>query len=104
MERLRTAILGCGDFANRHAHNLVALPEEIELTAFCDHHEKNAREFSEKYSGGKGSIFTDPGEMFEKASPDLLVVCLPPFAHTNEVELAAQYGVHILYVFRSIYY
>jgi predicted dehydrogenase len=96
MKPLRTAILGCGSFANRHAQNLITLPEEIELVAFCDHHEKNAREFSEKYSGGKGILFTDHREMFEKAGLDLVVICLPPFAHTDEVELAAQHGVHIL--------
>ena len=95
MKRLRTAILGCGSFANRHAQNLITLPEEIELAAFCDHHEKNALEFSEKYTNGRGSIFTDPGEMFERAGLDLVVICLPPFAHSDEVELAAQHGVHI---------
>src|SRR5919106_4111518 len=96
MKRLHTAILGCGGFANRHAQNLIALSEEIELAAFCDHHDYNAREFSEKYTEGKASIFTDPQDMFEKAGLDLVVICLPPFAHTDEVELAAQHGVHIL--------
>jgi predicted dehydrogenase len=96
MKPLRTAILGCGGFAHRHAQNLISLPEEIELTAFSDHHEKNARAFSEKYREGKASIFTDHREMFEKASLDLAVICLPPFAHSDEVELAAQHGVHIL--------
>src|SRR6185503_1828060 len=96
MERLRTAILGCGGFAHRHAQNLITLPEEIELIAFCDHHENNAREFSEKYSGGQGMIFTDHRKMFEKAGLDLVLICLPPHAHSDEVDLAAQYGVHIL--------
>lgn len=95
MKRLRTGILGCGSFANRHAQNLMNLPEEIELTAFCNHHAKGAREFSENYTGGKGSIFTDHQEMFETAGLDLVVICLPPFAHSDEVELAAQHGVHI---------
>ncbi|HSL42411.1 MAG TPA: Gfo/Idh/MocA family oxidoreductase [Anaerolineales bacterium] len=95
MTTLRTGILGCGNFANRHAQNLLALPQDIELTAFCDHHEGNAREFSEKYTEGRGGIFTDPHNMFEKANLDLILICLPPFAHTDEVELAAQHGVHI---------
>ena len=95
MKPLRTAILGCGGFANRHAQNLITLPEEIEFVAFCDHHDYNAREFSEKYTAGKASIFTEPRAMFEKADLDLILICLPPFAHTNEVELAAKYGVHI---------
>jgi predicted dehydrogenase len=96
MKTLRTGILGCGGFANRHAQNMITLPEEIELTAFCSRQEKNAREFSEKYSGGKGMIFMDHREMFEKADLDLVVICLPPYAHSDEVDLAAQHGVHIL--------
>jgi predicted dehydrogenase len=96
MKQLRAGILGCGSFANRHAQNLIALPDEIKFTAFCDHHEWNAQGFSEKYSAGKGSVFTDPQEMFQKANLDLVVICLPPFAHANEVELAAGHGVHIL--------
>jgi predicted dehydrogenase len=96
MKRLRTGILGCGGFANRHAGNLITLPEEIELTAFSDHTERNAREFSEKYSNGKGAIFTDHHDMFEKANLDLVVICLPPYAHSDEVDLAAQHGVHML--------
>lgn len=93
---LRTAILGCGGFAHRHAANLIGLPDEIELTAFCDHHDHNAREFSEKYTQGQADIFTDHREMFEKADLDLALICLPPFAHSNEVELAAGHGVHLL--------
>ena len=96
MKPLRTGILGCGGFAHRHAQNLISLPEEIELTAFSDHHEQNARAFSEKYSDGKASVFTDHREMFGKAGLDFVVICLPPFAHSDEVDLAAQHGVHIL--------
>ncbi|HJQ14688.1 MAG TPA: Gfo/Idh/MocA family oxidoreductase [Anaerolineales bacterium] len=96
MKRLRTAILGCGGFARVHAKNLITLSDEIELTAFCDHHDTNARRFSEEYTGGKGSIFTHHREMFEKANLDLAVICLPPFAHSDEVEAAAEHGVHFL--------
>ena len=95
MKPLRTGILGCGNFAHRHAQNLIGLPEEVELAAFCDHHDWNAREFSEKYTGGKGAVFTDHREMFEMMGLDLVIICLPPFAHSNEVDLAAQHGVHI---------
>jgi predicted dehydrogenase len=96
MKRLRTAILGCGGFASRHAQNLVSLPDEIELTAFCDHHEQNARRFAQEYTGGNASLFTDYREMFDKTNLDLVVICLPPFAHADEVELAARHGVHVL--------
>jgi predicted dehydrogenase len=94
MKRLRT--LGCGGFAHVHAKNLISLPDELEFAAFCDHHEENAREFLEKYANGKGKIFTNPQQMFETTGLDLVVISLPPYAHSDEVELAARHGVHIL--------
>lgn len=96
MKPLRTGILGCGNFARVHAKNLISLSDETKLVAFCDHHDHNARQFSEEYTAGSGTIFTDHREMFEKANLDLVVICLPPFAHTDEVEVAAKHRVHIL--------
>ncbi len=96
MKPLRTAILGCGGFANWHARNIVSLPEEMELAAFCDRHESRARVFAEKYNAGNACIFTNHREMFEKTDLDLVVICLPPYGHSDEVELAARHGVHLL--------
>ena len=93
--RLRTAILGCGGFAHRHAQNLASLPAEIELAAFCDHHAEKAQAFSEQYAGGRAALFTDQRDLFEQAELDLLVICLPPYGHTDEVEQAAARGIHI---------
>ncbi len=93
---LRTAILGCGGFAHRHAQNLLTLPDEVEMVAFCDNHPQNAQAYSEKYTGGKAPVYGDHNELFAKEALDLLVVCLPPFAHSDEVECAAERGIHLL--------
>jgi UDP-N-acetyl-2-amino-2-deoxyglucuronate dehydrogenase len=50
MKPLRTAILGCGDFANLHAENIVAMPAQFELAAFCDIVPEHARAFAQKYA------------------------------------------------------
>jgi predicted dehydrogenase len=34
--------------------------------------------------------------MFEELDLDLVYICLPPFAHNNQVELACRHGVHFL--------
>ena len=34
--------------------------------------------------------------MFEELGLDLVYICLPPFAHSNQVELACRHGVHFL--------
>lgn len=92
---LRTAILGCGDFTHKHATILAGLPDEINLVGFCNRSIHKARAFSEQYTNGRAPIFADHHEMLENLDIDLLVISLPPYAHTDEVELAAQKGTHI---------
>lgn len=96
MTPLRVGILGCGSFAHRHAQNLAALPNEAELVAFCDRNEWKARAYAEQYTGGEGAVFTDHLTMLDRANLDLLIVVLPPYGHTDEVEQAAARGVHLL--------
>lgn len=91
---LKTAILGCGGIANAHANILTKL-ENIKLVAFCDTIHERAENFNTSYGGGKGKIYTGYKEMFEKEKLDVVYICLPPFAHTDEVEIAASNGVHI---------
>jgi predicted dehydrogenase len=96
MQKLRTALLGCGGFAHTHAKNLISLPNEIDLVAFCDVVAPSAAAFSQQYTQGRAAVFTDHHALFEKSPLDLAVICLPPFAHSDEVEVAARHGVHLL--------
>jgi predicted dehydrogenase len=97
MTRLKTGLIGCGKFANKHLANLVTMPERFELAAFCDVAEENARQYNEKYAGGHAQVFTDFHEMFRRLPHlDLALICLPPFAHSDEVQVAADHGTHIL--------
>jgi predicted dehydrogenase len=95
MNKIRTAILGCGQFAHRHAQNLVSLETDISLVAFSDHHIENAIKFRELYTHGKAEVYEDFRDLIEDAGLDLLVVTVPPFAHCGEVELAASRGIHV---------
>lgn len=96
MNRLRTAVLGCGQFAHQHAKILNSLHDQVEMVAFCDRNIQKASEFSSIYSNNSASIYSDHKSLLTQEKIDLLIICLPPFAHTNEVELAAERGVHIL--------
>jgi predicted dehydrogenase len=93
MKTLRTAILGCGKIARRHAEALASL-DEISLVGFCDQSLENAISFDKSF--GPGQVFNNHEVMFNDLSLDLVYICLPPYAHTNEVELACQHGVHFL--------
>jgi len=95
MKQLRTGIIGCGNFAKVHAAILATL-DEVELVAFCDHTLEKAAGYSQQYSAGKATAYTDYAKMFDEAALDLVYICLPPHGHENEVELACKHGVHIL--------
>ena len=92
---LRTAILGCGNFAHRHARTLQLLKDEFEMVAFCNRTIDKAASFSEQYTNGTAPVFADHHQMFDQVSLDVVVICLPPYAHSDEVEIAAKLGVHV---------
>lgn len=94
--KLKTAILGCGGFAHRHVTNLVGQADRFALVAFCDRHPARAQAFADRYTAGRAAIFTDHHDLFDRAELDLCVICLPPYGHSDEVELAAARGVHVL--------
>ena len=91
---LKTAIIGCGGIANSHATNLMKLGK-TDLVAFCDVAPERASGYNEKYANGEAKIFTDFSKMYDEIELDLVYICLPPFAHANEVELAAEHGVNV---------
>jgi predicted dehydrogenase len=93
---IRAGILGCGNIANRHAAALVALKDQVELVACCDQDPAQSAAFCQKYSQGLAQTFSDYREMYASAKLDLVVICLPPFAHGGEVAAAAQRGIHML--------
>jgi len=95
MNPLRVGILGCGNFANKHAEITVSFHEQAQLVAFCDRNEYKAREFEQKYAPG-AAVFTDHVSMFQQAALDAVIICLPPYGHSDEVEYAAKNGIHIL--------
>ena len=95
MKPLRTAILGCGRFARKHVVHLAAL-EEISLVGFCDAFFESADNYNQEFTQGIGRVLTDYEQLFTDLELDLAYICLPPFAHGNEVELACRNGVNLL--------
>jgi predicted dehydrogenase len=94
MTILRTAILGCGGFAHKHARNLAHLPEQFHLVAFSDRNKDRAQTYADAYTEGKAAIYTDHRSLFHEMDLDLVIICLPPYGHTDEVHLAAAQGIH----------
>lgn len=95
MPALRTAILGTGSFAHKHARILASLPDDFELAAFCNRTPEKAQAYAEQYTGGRAAVYADHNELLAGTPLDVLFICLPPFAHTDAVEQAAARGVHV---------
>jgi predicted dehydrogenase len=91
----RIGFIGCGGIANAHARALASLKGRVEMVAFCDIEEERARWFSQTYAEGKAKVFTDYRKMYDEVKLDIVYICLPPFAHKDDVDIAAEKGIHI---------
>jgi predicted dehydrogenase len=95
MSILKTGFIGCGTIAEKHLANLITMPDKFQLVAFCDILQENAEQCNEKYGGGKASVYSDFRKLISDIQMDLIFLCLPPFGHSDEVELAAENGIHL---------
>jgi predicted dehydrogenase len=92
VKRLRVGLLGCGGIGARHAAAVDVLKDEMQLVACCGRSDSKVREFSARFGA---EPLTDLRRMLD-SQLDLLIVALPPFAHTGQVELAVAAGTHVL--------
>ncbi|HKQ14707.1 MAG TPA: Gfo/Idh/MocA family oxidoreductase [Steroidobacteraceae bacterium] len=92
MKRLRVGVLGCGGIGARHATAVGVLKDEMQLVACCGRSDGQVGEFAARFAAAP---FTDLRRMLD-SQIDLLIVALPPFAHTGQVEQAVAAGTHVL--------
>jgi predicted dehydrogenase len=91
--RLRVGLLGTGGIAARHASAVAALGDQLQLVACCGRSEQRTREFAAKLNIAS---YIDFEQMLQEQRLDLLIVTLPPYAHSGQVEKAAAMGIHVL--------
>jgi len=89
--KLGIGIIGCGGIAGVHAKGLNRIPD-VKLEGFADIVQERAKAFSNQYGG---RTYTDWHQMLDKEKLDIVYICLPPFAHEDEVPVAAEKGINI---------
>lgn len=87
----RLGFIGCGGIAGAHVSRLSEMPD-VKLVAFCDILKEKAQGLASKHGG---VVYEDFREMINHEQLDVVYICIPPFAHTDEVQVAAEKGVHI---------
>lgn len=94
MREFRVGLIGCGGIANAHATRLRDLGR-TRIVALCDVDPSRTAEFNQKYAGGRAALYSEFSRMLTREKLDAVWICLPPFAHSHEVELAASRGIHV---------
>ena len=90
--KLNAAFLGAGYMTTVHMKNLLKFPE-ITITAVCDTTIERANAM--KDITPDVAPYDDFDKMLAEEKIDILYVCIPPFAHSGQVEKAAAKGIHI---------
>ena len=97
---VRVGIVGCGFIGGRHADALARV-DGVEIAALYDADAAKAAALAAKIGEKSAADRSPAAPRVVDSVPELLsivdalYICLPPFAHTNEVELAAKAGVHV---------
>ncbi|HEY5586399.1 MAG TPA: Gfo/Idh/MocA family oxidoreductase [Ruminiclostridium sp.] len=94
MKDIKVGILGAGGMAKVHAKNLMKLPG-VQVVSMCARSEEDAKINIAAVQDLEAKAFGDFYQMLREISIDVLYVCLPPFAHSGQVEAAAAKGIHI---------
>jgi UDP-N-acetyl-2-amino-2-deoxyglucuronate dehydrogenase len=92
MEKLKTAIVGCGKVGHLHAAALRSLPQS-ELVAVCSRSAERAKKFADQYGV---RAFAGVEEMIDRAGVQAITMCTPHPAHAQPTIAAARRGVHVL--------
>ncbi len=92
MERIRTAIVGCGKVADSLAEALKTLPES-EFVACCGGRPEKVAAVASRYGV---TPFDDLRRMISEARVQAIVIGTPHPAHAEPAVIAANAGVHVL--------
>jgi predicted dehydrogenase len=77
-DRLRIALIGCGQIADAHLQELRRIPS-VSVVAVCDLHMDLARQAATRY--GVPIAFDDVSRMLDEARPDVVHITTPPHSH-----------------------
>ena len=92
MNKVRTALVGCGKVGHIHAAALRGL-EEADFVAVCDASAERTRTFADQYGARP---FTDAATMLREARPEAVLIATPHPLHAAPAILAAEAGAHVL--------
>lgn len=95
MEKLKIAVIGCGNIANSgHIPAYIANGEEAEIKYFCDIIKEKAEKCVKQY--GCGTAIEDYHDALRDPEIDAVSVCVPNYMHSVIAIDAMRAGKHVL--------
>ncbi len=92
MNKLKIAIIGCGNISCMHLDAANELPQS-ELVAVCDIKPDRADKAAKLYNT---KAYYDYKQMIAEQNPDAVHICLPHYLHTDVAQYALQHGINVL--------
>lgn len=92
MEKVKVGLIGCGMIVRtHHLENLETNPD-VEISAACDIKKEVVENIGKRC---RCSTYQDYHKMMDKEKLDAVIISIPPFAHTDEVQVAAEREIHV---------
>ncbi len=92
MNKLKIAVIGCGNISCMHLDAASELPQ-AQLVAVCDIKPDRADKAAKQY-GAKA--YYDYKQMIAEESLDAVHICLPHYIHTEVAQYALEHGVNVI--------
>jgi len=93
MERIRFAIVGCGQNAHKHGEVTLDVPQ-LDLIAVCDRDHSRAEEFASVYNAKR--VYTDYKRLLDEEELDLVSISTPHASHYEIAKDALSRGINVL--------
>jgi predicted dehydrogenase len=88
---MNIAFIGVGGIATRYLKAIDAMAD-IRVAAVCDLNEARAREVAEPLGA---AVYTDHHELYRQGGFEAVLICIPPFAHTDQETMAVERNIHL---------
>ena len=89
---IRVGIIGCGKVADKHASQIVRVPDS-EIVGVCDQEELMAAQFAERIR--VRHYFSDLQSLLTTCRPDVVHITTPPQSHYSLAKRCLEAGCHV---------
>ncbi|HEX7057123.1 MAG TPA: Gfo/Idh/MocA family oxidoreductase [Bacilli bacterium] len=95
-DKVRVGIIGCGGIAfGKHMPSLAKLPH-VEMVAFSDTFEENARKAAKQFGGDHALVTASYQRLLEDKTIDVVHICTPNDTHAEITVAALEAGKHVM--------